>query len=718
MDLVTYGRHYDIRTLKSDAIRINNERKSQSKQRTGGYGGGTGAKVKHQKNHKSFACPIKRFTKPNEKNVSNVKKIVDRSASLIISISINFPDCALKVLDVYIDTGADMTLVSEGLASRLITHEKKIKLLFVEEDRWFERVLVLLIQGKGKVFTVSAGVVSTAIMISTNYAHILLGLDSIKYSEKFSIDYDMLEVDIFDRKVSAQIACQERAPSITIRRQAKISVLESHVKIFDKEVSLLAKDYPDLITDKKEKLEILPYVVEPLKFTTEEMPKIVKRLNTCVKKIATYLPTLNVIISEFCGANFFLQVNLEAGYHYVQLDVSIQDYFAVFTPMGLFRICRLPFGFTNAGVAVASLMWYGYLVCSSRSGSSKYNGSTGSFFKEGMEYKFNQTCGESFNLINEILSKQPRLMIADGKKEFFLEVNSSLDSCGAVLLQKDDSSKLVLLAYYSKLFQLLKKPTSVTMLKLKEIIATIRHFKELNKTLLIKSEIFLILKPLLGKLCHRKAEELFQYLSVVEEAGCRIKYQQGLKMYASDVLSRIYIRRHLAVEGGKNTTHKDDIKENMDDETLLRNLHERWCHLDYRKMSNLLKRYEVNRPNLQKMCEKACLTCESCQKDQHSSEEKVGKEYLCSVVLYGRPKILKADNAQTFALTYFREKVIEAEKLKLGIPHHSISQSLIERLFGTVYRILKKVYLDQQRRGEEMDYQTLCYGISKIFNET
>uniref|UniRef100_A0A0N5BLF6 SAP domain-containing protein n=1 Tax=Strongyloides papillosus TaxID=174720 RepID=A0A0N5BLF6_STREA len=326
-DLATYGRHND------------------SRQRTEGRGGSTGAKVKAPgnkivcficglENHKLFACPTKKSSKSSEKDASKVRRIVDRSTGLIILTSINFPEGEVKVLDVYIDTGADMTLVSEELASRLITHEEKVKLQFGGEDRW-----------EGKVFIVSAAVVPTAIMISTNYTHILLGSDSIK-------------------KMSARIACQETAPSITIRRQAKVSVPESQIKVFDKEVPLLAKEYPDLITDKKEELGILSYIVELLEFITKEMPEIVKyavssakeeiiskecqslinlkvlqpcltprfirnlvvaykndklrvcvdirRLNTCVKKIATYISTPNVIISKLCGANFFLQVNLQA----------------------------------------------------------------------------------------------------------------------------------------------------------------------------------------------------------------------------------------------------------------------------------------------------------------------------------------------------------------------------------------------------------------------
>uniref|UniRef100_A0A0N5B5L4 RT_RNaseH_2 domain-containing protein n=1 Tax=Strongyloides papillosus TaxID=174720 RepID=A0A0N5B5L4_STREA len=615
--------------LNSEAVRINNERKSQSRQRTGEHGSNTGAKVKAAggkivyficglENHKLFACPTKKSSKPSEKDASKVRRIVDRSTGLIIPTSINFSEGEVKVLDEYIDTGADMTLVSEELASRLITHKKKVKLQFGGEDRW-----------EGNVFIVPAAVVPTAIMISTNYTHILLGSDSIK-------------------KVSARIACQETAPSITIRRQAKVSVPESQIKVFDKEISLLAKEYPDLITDKKRELKILSYIVESLEFITKEIPEIVmyaissakeeiiskecqslinlkvlqpcltprfirnlvvaykddklrvcadlRRLNTCVKKIATYIPTPDVIISKLCGANFFLQVDLQAGYHHVQLDVSIQDYFAVFTPMGLFKFCSLPFDLTNAGVSVTDGVdlaiyiddiiacsktmdglvdlthrmfkalqgcklkrskiqfrqlrrWCGMVTYYARhvTDLQRIMAPLARLLKKGVEYESNQGCRESFNLINEILSKQPCLMIADVKKEFFLEVDSSLDSCGAVLLQKDDSSKLVSVAYYSKRFQLLKKPSSVTMLELREIVAAIRNFKGLTSDMTIITDH----KPLLGMLCHGKAEELFQYLSVVEEAGCRIKYQQGSKMYTSDVLSRMHIRRHLAVEGGR-----------------------------------------------------------------------------------------------------------------------------------------------------------------------
>ncbi|CEF61469.1 Integrase, catalytic core domain and Ribonuclease H-like domain-containing protein [Strongyloides ratti] len=99
-----------------------------------------------------------------------------------------------------------------------------------------------------------------------------------------------------------------------------------------------------------------------------------------------------------------------------------------------------------------------------------------------------------------------------------------------------------------------------------------------------------------------------------------------------------------------------------------------------------------------------------------TSSKNVGQVYLHFTNILGRPRILKADNAQTFDSKCFKENIILNEELKLGAPYYSKSQSLVERLFGTVNRILMKI--DEDKENEPMYYTKSCENIMAVLNSS
>uniref|UniRef100_A0A0N4ZZQ6 RNA-directed DNA polymerase n=1 Tax=Parastrongyloides trichosuri TaxID=131310 RepID=A0A0N4ZZQ6_PARTI len=356
--------------------------------------------------------------------------------------------------------------------------------------------------------------------------------------------------------------------------------------------------------------------------------------------------------------------------------------------------------------------------------------------KKHASFNFSSDCLNAFHQVNNILNNDPVLLIADPAKEYYLEVDSSRDAMGAVLSQYDEVHQLRPCAYYSKRFPPRSRPISVSMLELNGIILALRHFRHtINQVTILTDH-----KPLLGLLKHGKSPELFRYLAFIESAGIDIKYQAGSKMLGSDALSRQHLRRITKISKEEQL---DNTLSIVEESGTLSKLHVFLCHLGQVKAASLLKQF-TNIPNVEKKYKEICETCETCQKvNRHLSRysnikiaetyplqsvsvdlkgpmkpSKEGYRYIFGCVdthsrfvwlkplystsmnesleaikefiyLYGKPSIIRADNAQTFS---GHKQLSELGiKLKSGIPYHSQSQTRVERMFGTLSNILTKL---------------------------
>uniref|UniRef100_A0A0K0E4Z4 Integrase catalytic domain-containing protein n=1 Tax=Strongyloides stercoralis TaxID=6248 RepID=A0A0K0E4Z4_STRER len=78
--------------------------------------------------------------------------------------------------------------------------------------------------------------------------------------------------------------------------------------------------------------------------------------------------------------------------------------------------------------------------------------------------------------------------------------------------------------------------------------------------------------------------------------------------------------------------------------------------------------------------------------------------------LYGALQVARIDNAQTFASsTFIQELKLLKIQVKFGLPYNSNSQTLIERVFGTLTRILVKLQLDDENINWAKELQHIAF---------
>uniref|UniRef100_A0A0K0FR94 RNA-directed DNA polymerase n=1 Tax=Strongyloides venezuelensis TaxID=75913 RepID=A0A0K0FR94_STRVS len=387
--------------------------------------------------------------------------------------------------------------------------------------------------------------------------------------------------------------------------------------------------------------------------------------------------------------------------------------------------------------------------------------------KRNVEFNFDDECIKAFDKVNTILSSSPVLLIADPKKEYFLEVDSSLVGMGAVLMQMNDTGKLQRVSYYSKRFNPTIKAPSVSALELRGIIFALCHYRHVvNRVTIITDH-----KPLIGFIQHGKSPELFKYLAFIESSGIELKYQNGKLMYGSDALSKQYNRfKKIGMEELTEPGHRDNKLSLEDEKKLLDQLHNVLCHLGSAKATNLLKKYNDEIPDVAKKYKDICDRCSTCQKvNQHLSvygylrvnakyplksvtidikgpviESEEGYRYIFGCIdtysrfvwfkplfstsssesitalkefiyLYGAPSIVRMDNAQTFASSKFSSemKLLKID-IKYGLPYYSNSQTLIERTFGTLNRILTKIRLDTKHVDWAKELQRIAFILNSM----
>jgi hypothetical protein len=73
-----------------------------------------------------------------------------------------------------------------------------------------------------------------------------------------------------------------------------------------------------------------------------------RKLNACTKKDTFPIPNIQLSLATIGKADFFSSIDLQSGYHQVELHPDSKEKTAFATHSGLFEFQRLPFGLTNA----------------------------------------------------------------------------------------------------------------------------------------------------------------------------------------------------------------------------------------------------------------------------------------------------------------------------------------------------------------------------------
>ncbi|GET02136.1 enzymatic polyprotein; endonuclease; Reverse transcriptase, putative [Rhizophagus clarus] len=96
--------------------------------------------------------------------------------------------------------------------------------------------------------------------------------------------------------------------------------------------------------------------------------------------------------------------------------------------------------------------------------------------KKGVDFNWSDECQKLFNELKRILVKNPILAHPDFNKEFILITDALADGLGAILSQKNEEDKEVVIAYTSKSTNNNEKNYPITDLKCLAIIWVVRHF--------------------------------------------------------------------------------------------------------------------------------------------------------------------------------------------------------------------------------------------------
>ncbi|GBC09217.1 hypothetical protein RclHR1_00870008 [Rhizophagus clarus] len=96
--------------------------------------------------------------------------------------------------------------------------------------------------------------------------------------------------------------------------------------------------------------------------------------------------------------------------------------------------------------------------------------------KKEVDFNCSDECQKSFNELKRILVKNPILAHSDFNKEFILITDASAVGLGAILSQKNDEDKEVVIAYASKSTNSNERNYPITDLECLAIIWAVRHF--------------------------------------------------------------------------------------------------------------------------------------------------------------------------------------------------------------------------------------------------
>ncbi|GET00710.1 enzymatic polyprotein; endonuclease; Reverse transcriptase, putative [Rhizophagus clarus] len=181
------------------------------------------------------------------------------------------------------------------------------------------------------------------------------------------------------------------------------------------------------------------------------------------------LPRIDELLERYQTAKWFTSMDLASGFHQVEMEETDKEKTAFICSESLYEFNVMPFGLRNAPGTFQRMMdkilreYIGHEI-----------GNDG--------LKPNLKKIEAINRIKEPrtvtenINREPILAHPDFSKEFILITDASADGLGAILSQKNDEDKEVVIACASKSTNSNKRNYPITDLECLAIIWAVRHF--------------------------------------------------------------------------------------------------------------------------------------------------------------------------------------------------------------------------------------------------
>nr|GEW00543.1 hypothetical protein [Tanacetum cinerariifolium] len=148
------------------------------------------------------------------------------------------------------------------------------------------------------------------------------------------------------------------------------------------------------------------------------------------------MPTVDELLDELHGAQFYSKLDLRSGYHQILLKPEDRYKTAFRTHRGLYDWLVMPFGLTNAPTTFQALMndvFRSYL----RKFVMKNN------------FKWSQEAQSAFETLKQALQTTPVLVLLDFSKPFIVEMDPSGHGIGAILSQAGQPVAFFLRSYHT-----------------------------------------------------------------------------------------------------------------------------------------------------------------------------------------------------------------------------------------------------------------------------
>gem|GEM_PF-1416539 len=277
------------------------------------------------------------------------------------------------------------------------------------------------------------------------------------------------------------------------------------------------------------------------------------------------------------------------------------------------------------------------------------------------KFVWTKECQESFETIKTLLCSEPVLKIFDPDLPIAIYTDASIKGIGAVLKQEDENGNSKPVAYFSKKLseaQKKKKAIYLECLAIKEAVKYWQHWL-LGKKFLVYSDH----KPLEDlNIKARTDEELGDLTYYLSQYNFKVKYNPGKSNQEADCLSRnpvlepnensddiLRIANLVNWEDIKNDQRKcTELKSNNNklilkngiyykkskrrdkillseefSKTLLKNIHNTYCHLGRTQMRNKITPFYTAK-NISINIKKICENCDICIKNKSRRKPKFG----------------------------------------------------------------------------------------------
>lgn len=281
--------------------------------------------------------------------------------------------------------------------------------------------------------------------------------------------------------------------------------------------------------------------------------------------------------------------------------------------------------------------------------------------RKDVKFVWSPECQKSFEKMKELLCSKPILKIFDPDKPIKIYTDASIKGIGAVLKQEDENGVNKPVAYFSKKLtetQKKKKAIYIECLAIKEAVKYWQHWL-MGKEFIVYSDH----KPLENlNIKARTDEELGDLTYYLSQYNFKIKYNPGKNNQEADCLSRNpvletnentddflkvvnlinledikndqYINQDLQnrkskliLENGiyykKNNRKNKIILSEALSKTLIKDVHETYCHIGSTQMINKITPFYTAK-NIFINIKKICSECEICIKNKSRRKPKYG----------------------------------------------------------------------------------------------